>query len=236
MTESEKDTKERILEAATEVFGEHGYKAATIREICRRADANVAAINYHFNNKESLYIAVIERLFLSPPGAPPEALTDTVSGETVPPEERLRGFIRNLFLRTGGGEPGAAAESRARLMMKELMEPTEALDHVVEKFVKPHKEALTRVVSELLGPGTADYRRDAETLARCVFSIIGQCNHYLFARHVIRRVESGFTPTPEKLERLIDHITHFSLGGIAAVRDAVEPPKPKTPVTERIEP
>ena len=49
------ETRRQLLEAAGAVFAEAGYRDATVREICRRAHANIAAINYHFGDKEKLY-------------------------------------------------------------------------------------------------------------------------------------------------------------------------------------
>jgi len=52
-------TRARLLDAAAHVFAEHGFQAATIRDICTRAGANVAAVNYHFRDKAGLYLAVL---------------------------------------------------------------------------------------------------------------------------------------------------------------------------------
>jgi AcrR family transcriptional regulator len=48
-------TSKKLLAAASEVFAQKGYRDATISEICERAGANVAAVNYHFGDKETLY-------------------------------------------------------------------------------------------------------------------------------------------------------------------------------------
>src|SRR5215471_9832943 len=52
-------TRRRLVEVAGEVFGEQGFDRATGKEICRRAGVNAAAVNYHFDGIEGLYIAVV---------------------------------------------------------------------------------------------------------------------------------------------------------------------------------
>src|SRR4051795_9610357 len=53
-------TRQQLLEVAGQVFAEHGYARATSKEICERAGANIAAVNYHFGSKDGLYGAVLE--------------------------------------------------------------------------------------------------------------------------------------------------------------------------------
>ena len=55
------ESKDRLLKAATEVFAEKGYRDATVAEICRRAESNVAAVNYHFGSKGALYATLWRR-------------------------------------------------------------------------------------------------------------------------------------------------------------------------------
>src|SRR5437762_11351711 len=55
------DTRSRILDGAEELFGERGLDRVSIRDITRKAKANLAAINYHFGSKEDLIAAVFER-------------------------------------------------------------------------------------------------------------------------------------------------------------------------------
>ena len=57
------DPKENILNAATKVFAERGFRDATVRQICAVAQTNVSMVNYHFDSKEKLYAEVVRRLF-----------------------------------------------------------------------------------------------------------------------------------------------------------------------------
>ena len=53
-------TRARLLAAAERLFADRGFKKVTVREICRAARANVAAINYHFGDKLGLYREVLQ--------------------------------------------------------------------------------------------------------------------------------------------------------------------------------
>ena len=55
----EQSTKKRLIEAAGSLFADKGFKETTVRDICEQAGANVAAVNYHFGDKEKLYGEVI---------------------------------------------------------------------------------------------------------------------------------------------------------------------------------
>ncbi|HSO08870.1 MAG TPA: TetR family transcriptional regulator, partial [Desulfoprunum sp.] len=48
-------TREKLLSAASDVFVDKGFRDATVAEICRRAGANISAVNYYFGSKEALY-------------------------------------------------------------------------------------------------------------------------------------------------------------------------------------
>src|SRR5262245_56728848 len=97
MPEATLPTRDRLLEVAAEVFAEAGYREATIRDICARAGANVAAVNYHFGGKEELYRAVIEYATkVASPGPATGAAANGVAKALAEaaPEEQLRLFIR----------------------------------------------------------------------------------------------------------------------------------------------
>src|SRR3954454_12077835 len=83
-------TKQRLLEAAEELFAARGFDGTSVEEITRRARANRSAISFHFGGKEHLYIEAVKfahRNCIS--GAP---FPDWPAG--TPAEERLCGFVR----------------------------------------------------------------------------------------------------------------------------------------------
>src|SRR5918998_5615769 len=55
-------TKERILDAAQELFGIHGLAGTSLRAVTAAAGVNLAAVNYHFGSKEELFRAVVRRV------------------------------------------------------------------------------------------------------------------------------------------------------------------------------
>jgi len=196
------ETRQRLLEAAGEVFAERGFRMATVRDICQRAKANLAAVNYHFGDKERLYAAVLQYTFHC---AEPSPLDLGLSGEATV-EERLRAFIRaHLFSLLAEGRPAW----HRKLITREMAEPTRAPDTVVDQMIRPEAELLMAIVRDVLGHDAHPQR-----VWQCASSIIGQCLFYHHARPVILRLDPAQTFTPEAIEQLVDHITHFSLAAL----------------------
>jgi len=102
--DSGEDTKRRLMEAAGAVFSEQGFKAATVRTICRQAKANVAAVHYHFGGKEGLYTALLSEAFEAGLRRNPP---DMGLPATAPAEERLFAFIHSFLLRMLGDGKGS---------------------------------------------------------------------------------------------------------------------------------
>ena len=55
------ETRTRILDAAEELFMQHGFEATSMRQLTAQAGANLAAVNYHFGSKDALIEAVFRR-------------------------------------------------------------------------------------------------------------------------------------------------------------------------------
>jgi AcrR family transcriptional regulator len=202
------NTRDRLLEAAGEIFAQKGYHSTTVRAICRRARSNVAAVNYYFGNKRRLYAAVLQyahrcAIQKHPPdhGLPPDA----------PPQDRLKAFVRSLLQRLfDQGKPAW----HNKLIAREIIEPTGALESLVRHSIKPQYEALSRIIEELLGN-----HAPAEEIRSCTNSVVGQCMHLYHSGPVLARLMPDMGYEPADIERWADHIARFSLAAIQKLRD-----------------
>src|ERR1700704_1540063 len=94
MAGQDSETRGRLLLPAAQLFAARGFRRVTVREICREAPANVAAVNYHFGGKLGLYEEVLSTAIQTM-----RATTDAAraAGKGRPPEYRLRAYVR-VFL------------------------------------------------------------------------------------------------------------------------------------------
>ena len=208
------ETRDQLLGAAGEVFAEVGFRKATVREICRRAGANIAAVNYHFGDKESLYVEVLrysqQKAFEKYPpwlGVAADA----------PPEEKLRAFVRSFLLRIF--DDGSTTWF-GKMMSREMVEPTGALDSLLELRLRPMADQLRGIVAEILGCPL-----NSEKVRFCSFSIVGQCVFFHHCRTMILRLFPDQRLDASVVEQLAGHIAQFSL---AAMQNLPDPETPKS--------
>lgn len=200
-------TRERIIDAAGELFAAHGFRNATVRDICSLAGVNVAAVNYHFRDKETLYGEVLRHLHQNSVCQYP---IDMGVAQGASAEDCLAAFVRSFLHRLlDEGRPAW----HGKLMAMEMADPTPALDELVELSILPMFKALEEILRDLLGPDAPE-----SEIEQCGGSIIGQCLHYKHARPVIVRMGLWRLESVDQVAALADHIVQFSLGGIARLR------------------
>lgn len=201
---SEPDVRRRLLEAASEEFAEKGYEGATVRDIVARAHANLNSINYYFGSKQELYVEVMRYQVALSEAAHPLLEREPPPGEDPP--AALRAAVRRLV--TFLLDPNSLLP---RLYALELVNPSPAFESAGGG--PSHQSALTGAVRALLGPDA-----DAKLVARCVRTIYSQCAYFMFVRKVLPRVDPHFVADARTIEDLTDHITEFSLGGLARLK------------------
>jgi AcrR family transcriptional regulator len=195
-------TRERIADAAGQIFAERGFDGTTIRDICQLAGANVAAVNYYFGDKKRLYVEAVcqaHQWRMEQYPLPPWQ-------QGTPAEARLADFILTFVRRVRSGPDGTW---HSKLMMREMANPTEACAELVQSSIRPQFEILLQILRELM-PGESTH----DQLRLTAFSIVGQCLFYHFADPVIRNLLSAEEYAAVDIERLARHITDFSLRSI----------------------
>ncbi len=194
------DTRRRLLLAAGEIFAERGFHAATIKDITDRAGASLASVNYHFRDKAELYAALLRRI-------------GEEAAEIIPPDDELHGdavtrfrqFI-HWYLAKSIGRDRPAWERI--LLAREMIEPTTALDSLLESVFQPLNKKLSGLIAELLG-----VRPSHQTVGLIAASIFGQCMYHLRYQQFIGRIHPQLGDHPD-VEHLAAHIAEFSLAGL----------------------
>lgn len=197
-------TRARLLEAAREVFSQCGFQGATVREICRRADANVAAVNYHFGSKDGLLAEALNFAQLK------SLQTENATADKCP-EKRLRLFVHDFMLMLLDEK---SASRQCRMMARELADPTPALDKIVTEAIAPLHEFLGRLVREIVGSKVSETE-----CRRCVYSLLGQCVFYRNSHPVLQRLTPDLRYDRAEIEAIAGHIADFSLAALLAKRN-----------------
>jgi AcrR family transcriptional regulator len=203
MEDGVRATRERLVVAAIELFAEQGFEGASIREICRRAHTNIAAVNYHFRDKLGLYLEVVQSAI--------DHMRDTSDlTKRVPPgssaEQRFRHYVQTYVdrLMTMDGPTSWIH----RLMRHEMTEPTPAAVQIFKFAILPRLEYLATLIAELMGCQPDDPR-----VRLCVASVQAQC--LFFRPDPFREAIAAEWPAATEIpEALAEHISEFSLAAI----------------------
>lgn len=198
-------TKERILGAAEQLFAQHGFEGASLRQVTAAANVNLAAVNYHFGSKENLINEVFRRRLDELNARRLTALDVVAANPDVSLDSLLDAFIRPALEmsldRTGGG-------NFVRVLARAYAEHNDALrkflsenyGHVMKRF----HGVFARLLPDL----------DKEELYWRLDIVAGALTYAMADFGVIKR-KSGVTEQAHR-ERAAEHLIRFAAAGLRA--------------------
>src|ERR1044072_7284203 len=191
-------TRTRLVDAAGEMFAEFGFHHTTVRQICERAGANIAAVNYHFRDKTGLYTEVVRQSMRA------------AFEQNLPPEQILRAVIKARLESLRSLDLG---DWHFRIFAHELAKPTPAMNVVITEAIRPLCSRLGLLIGRML-----DLAPEHEKTRLCAHSIIGQILFYAFAGPVISRLAPEIKMTAQQINLIADHIAEFSLAYLRSAK------------------
>ena len=204
-----RETRQRLLEAASMVFAQKGFWETTNADICEKAGVNTAGVNYHFGSKEELYVEAWKYSFdkslkSHPPdgGILPEA----------PADERLYGRILSFIQRVVDPKT-----YELEITHKEMACPTGLLMEVLRSSLETLHEGFRSVVAELLGDNASE-----QQVLFCHMNVVDMCFgfvHQLHRSKMMKKKRNGRRIISEQdIKAYAAHVTNFSLAGINNIR------------------
>jgi len=168
-TPSDASTRQRLLDAAAELFAVNGFAATSVREICARAEANVAAINYHFGGKDQLLAEVLR--------IPLRSMEESIprfADPALPLTEALTRMYLGLLTPLREGSPEAAV---MRLVARAIESRDRDVPRPDHAPIRRHHAALDALVRRHLPPAATDMAVNAVCGA-----LVGMAMHAVMGR------------------------------------------------------
>lgn len=196
-------TRERILEAAGELFAADGYAQTTAKAIADRAEVSLTLINYHFDGREGLYRAVLieahRRL------GKLSDLRDLAESE-LPATAKLRVLIYGLVRPATKRQPGW----HINVLAKEIFAPSAHFPVLFEAEVPPKLAIIKQILSDITA-----IPADDPALVRCVISVLAPCSMLLVAARGAPGPLDEVRRMPR--EAIVNHLHTYALAGLEAI-------------------
>ena len=190
------DTKTRLLDAAEKLFGQNGFDATSLRDITTQAQVNLAAVNYHFQSKESLMDAVIERR-IEPVNRRRLEMLDA-AGPSPSVEQVVEAFLTPMLM--------LEALPAIPLIGRVLSNPSQFVDRVYKK----HLMHIVQRFSEALGAALPDLPAE-DRFWRLQF-MAGSMSHVLALSGILPLLSGQ----PFDRQRVMSRLVVFLAAGLRA--------------------
>lgn len=205
---TDKGVQERLLDAAEELFCEHGFKGTSIRDIAASAGCNIASVNYYFGGKNNLYIEVWRRHLIPMRDARIASIEKVMSQNgRVELEDLLRSFADTFV----GSMVDPDKTSRlSSLMAREYIDRHLPANIFVDEVMTPTMNAMRAAIIKTC-PSL-----DESKVLLVIFSLIGQLVHLVHVSAIFEQGGDSLGLPVLNASEAVEHIVKFSIAGIRA--------------------
>jgi len=197
------ESRAAILKAAAREFAEHGIAGARTDTIAQEARVNKALLYYYFQDKETLYGAVLDDAF-----AGLKSTVFQVLDSDLPPREKIMAYVGAYF------DFVASNQMYPRLMQREMMRARAGHSPHIEKVIKNYIQPIFARVSALLSQGIADGEFRPVNPAHFVPSMVAMIVFYFSSAPMMQKIV-GFNPlAPERIAERRAAVLDFISAGL----------------------
>jgi AcrR family transcriptional regulator len=194
-------TRQRILQAATELFAEKGFAQASTREIAKRANVNIASLHYHFGDKADLYRTVFNEF-----SRRAQATTPAIDFEKASFAEIYTEFNRQFFAHL-------AEPHLPRLAARERLEPSGVLGDAWVEEIRRRHQIMDNAIARELGLSAPDVH-----VQRMTFAVTGMVILFDHARPIMDAISPELISGEGWIETTLSHLTTYAQGVIETER------------------
>lgn len=190
-------TRLALIEAGIRLFGRNGFSATSVRQLATAADANIAAIAYHFGGKDGLRVACAEE-FGRRMGAAMGARPPSPDTSPAAAREDLRRIVRTMVTFLLGSQ---GASEVVPFMLRELAEGGPGIDAVYRGFAEPMHRRLCGLWARATGG-----EPESDTVRLAVFTLIGQLMYFRIGQSIVTRRMGWDSVGPDQIAGIADRI------------------------------
>ena len=205
-------TRDRLIEAAGQVFSEKGFDRATGRQICELARVNYAAVNYHFGGKAQLYVEVLREAHRRLINISAIKAAAQNSGAV---EVRLERVLCELLHTMLDLSPEGWT---TKVILREMAAPTSAVEELVKVQIRPTAQIFCTLVGQVM-----NLPIDHVAVVRGALTVMGQLIFIFHNRQTIELIYPGLDLRGTGIDEMARHIQRVTIAGLRALaRDIQE--------------
>jgi len=201
-------TRLALILAGGELFAEFGLDGTSVRAIAEKADANIAAINYHFGSKENLYTEVLRYAVLRGTGLRPSVLLkDNEERLTTPAgiAQILRQIVKEWFASYFSPDQ---PRWFGRVLVRSLLDPTPSLQEILKEIFEPDQQAVRAIIRR------ANPAMSEQQARLWAYSLTGQVAFYEFCRVPILMTMQKDNYDKAFIDAAAEHTAALTIAGL----------------------